>query len=291
MASLQVEPRPGARAVCLAVAFSLFSPYLPSMTTPSTPPFNEHSRTTRDEDEGRTKPFFDEVVRQGVLFKTDRPGYPEGQSIVPRQLKSIISKYTNSRSRNFLGFPDDTMCPAALGAALLIPLLNQNMANPETCSPEATLVEMEPWISAEPLRLGDVSQILLRFWLREKRGFPGHASRGIPVLLSKIRVLVPDMAENHSIRAAMATISLGEENIIPVTVDAEFHMDQEASRRIIDQERGPGNTIMACVAYAGDPTCLKIDDLHGLAQILQDKDIWFHVDASARHRKGRPNYD
>jgi hypothetical protein len=137
----------------------------------------------------------------------------------------------------------------------------------------------KPWISAEPLRLGDVSQILLRFWLREKRGFPGHASRGIPVLLSKIRVLVPDMAENHSIRAAMATISLGEENIIPVTVDAEFHMDQEASRRIIDQERGPGNTIMACVAYAGDPTCLKIDDLHGLAQILQDKDIWFHVDA------------
>ncbi|KAJ4233620.1 hypothetical protein NW760_005068 [Fusarium oxysporum] len=36
---------------------------------------------------------------------------------------------------------------------------------------------------------------------------------------------------------------------------------------------------MACVAYAGDPTCLKIDSLHGLSQILQEKDIWFHVDA------------
>ncbi|EWZ45523.1 hypothetical protein FOCG_01331 [Fusarium oxysporum f. sp. radicis-lycopersici 26381] len=138
------------------------------MTTPSTPPFNEHSRTTRDEDEGRTKPFFDEVVRQGVLFKTDRPGYPKGQSIVPRQvsfdsmpmsgltdeqlideLKFIIAKSTNSRSRNFLGYPDATVCPAALGAALLIPLLNQNMANPETCPPEATLVGLVNFGSAD----------------------------------------------------------------------------------------------------------------------------------------------
>ncbi|RKL34564.1 hypothetical protein BFJ72_g9296 [Fusarium proliferatum] len=74
-------------------------------------------------------------------------------------------------------------------------------------------------------------------------------------------------------------MSLGEKNIVPVPVDAEFHMDQTALRRIISQEKGQGNTIMACVAYAGDPTCLRIDDLHGLSQILQEKDIWFHVDA------------
>ncbi|KAK2691701.1 hypothetical protein QWA68_009520 [Fusarium oxysporum] len=287
------------------------------MTTSSPPPLNEHSRTTRDKGKGRTKPFFDEVVRQGVLFETDSPDYPEGQSIMPRQVsvdsmptsgltdeqlinefKSIIAKYTNSRSRNFLGFPGATMCPAALGAALLIPLLNQNMANPETCPPEATLVEMEiiHWLRealgypvlgtyTKAMDIGGVftpggclSNTVALLAAREKC-FPGSRLRGIPVLLSKIRVLVPDMAENHSIRSAMAMISPGEENIIPVPVDAEFHMDQEALRYIIDQERGPGNTIMACVAYASDPTCLKINDLHGLAQILQDKDIWFHVDA------------
>lgn len=287
------------------------------MTTSSPPPLNEHSGTTRDKGEGRTKPFFDEVVRQGVLFETDSPDYPEGQSIMPRQVRvdsmptsgltdeqlinefeSIIAKYTNSRSRNFLGFSGATMCPAALGAALLIPLPNQNMANPETCPPEATLVEMEiiHWLRealgypvlgtyTKAMDIGGVftpggclSNTIALLAAREKC-FPGSRLRGIPVPLSKIRVLVTDIAENHSIRAAMATISLGEENVIPVTVDAEFHMDQEASRHIIDQERGPGNTIMACVAYAGDPTCLKIDDLHGLAQILQDKDIWFHVDA------------
>ncbi|KAF5700859.1 glutamic acid decarboxylase [Fusarium globosum] len=49
---------------------------------------------------------------------------------------------------------------------------------------------------------------------------------------------------------------------------------------------------MACFAYAGDPTCLRIDDICGLSQIPKEKDIWFHVDAcrgsqlafSERHR-------
>ncbi|KAL7769605.1 hypothetical protein ACKLNR_000989 [Fusarium oxysporum f. sp. zingiberi] len=172
------------------------------------------------------------------------------------------------------------------------------MANPETCPPEATLAEMEVihWLRealgypvlgtyTKAMDIGGVftpggclSNTVALLAAREKC-FHGSRLRGIPVLLSKVCVLVPDMAENHSIRAAMAMISLGGENIIPVPVDAELHMDQEAIRHIIDQEKGLGNTIMACMAYAGDPTCLKIDDLHGLSQILQEKDIWFHVDA------------
>ena len=128
-----------------------------------------------------------------------------------------------------------------LGAALLIPLLNQNMANPETCPPEATLVEMEVihWLRealgypvlgtyTKAMDIGGVftpggclSNTVALLAAREKC-FHGSRLRGIPVLLSKVCVLVPDMAENHSIRSAMAMISHGEENIIPVTVDAEF---------------------------------------------------------------------
>ncbi|QGI61735.1 hypothetical protein CEK26_005703 [Fusarium fujikuroi] len=287
------------------------------MRNPSPPPFEEHPRTTRDEGEGRTKRLFDEVVRWGVLFRTHRPDHAEARSIVPRQisfdsmsesgltdeqlipeLRSIITKSTNLTSRDFLGFPDVTMCPAAVGAAPLIPLLNQNMVNPETCPPEATFVEMEvihwlrealgyPVLGAYTKAMdvggvftpgGCLSNFVALLAAREKC-FPGSCSNGIPVLPSKIRVLVPDIAENRSIRSAMAMMSLGENNIVPVPVDAEFHMDQEALRRIISQEKGLGNIVMACVAYAGDPTCLRIDDLYGLSQILKEKDIWFHVDA------------
>lgn len=144
------------------------------MRTPSPPPLNERPRTTRDGGEGRTQRLLDEVVRWGVLFRTHRPDHAEAQSIVPPQVSfdsmpessftdeqlihefiSIIAKSTNLRSRDFLGFPDVTMCPAAVGAALLIPVLNQNMANLETCPPEATFVEME-----------------VIHWLREALGYP-----------------------------------------------------------------------------------------------------------------------
>ncbi|KAF5712901.1 glutamic acid decarboxylase [Fusarium mundagurra] len=300
------------------------------MTNHTPPSFSEHSRTTKDEGEGRAKRLFDEVVRQGVLFETEIPKRPENQSIVPRQVSfssmpesgipdeqlihefiSVIAKSTNSRSPDILGFSDITTCPAAVGAALLIPLLNQNMANPETCPPEVTFVEMEvihwlrgalgyPVLGAytKAIDIGGVftpggclSNTVALLAAREKC-FPGSRLNGIPVLPSNIRVLVPDIAENHSIRSAMAIMSLGEENILPIPVDAEFRMDQEALKRIIDQEENLGNIVMACVAYAGDPTYLRIDDLHGLSQILQEKDIWFHVDAchgsqlafSERHR-------
>ncbi|KAF5626614.1 glutamic acid decarboxylase [Fusarium sp. NRRL 25303] len=226
------------------------------MRTPSPPPLNERPRTTRDDREGRTQRLFDEVVRWGVLFRTHRPDHPEAQSIVPRQIsfnstpesgltdeqiihefRSIIAKSTNLRSRDFLGFPDVTMCPAAVGAALLIPLLNQNMANPETCPPEATFVEMEvmhwprealgyPVLGAYTKAMdaggvftsgGCLSTFVALLAAREKC-FPGSRLNGIPVLSSKIRVLVPDMAENHSIRSAMGMMSLGEKNIVPVPV-------------------------------------------------------------------------
>ncbi|KAF4483604.1 glutamic acid decarboxylase [Fusarium agapanthi] len=185
-----------------------------------------------------------------------------------------------------------------MGADLLIPLVNQNMTNPETCPPKATFVKMEVrhWLRealgypvltsyTKAIDVGGVftpggclSNTVPLLAAREKC-FPGSCWTGIPVLPRKIRVLVPDMAENYSICSAMATMSLGEENIIPVPVDAEVHIDQEALKRIIDQEGNLGNTIMACIAYAGDPTYLRIDDLHGLSQILQEKNIWFHVDA------------
>ncbi|RBA10735.1 hypothetical protein FPRO05_05324 [Fusarium proliferatum] len=195
------------------------------MRNPSPPPFKEHPRTTRDEGEGRTKRLFDEVVRWGVIFRTHRPDHAEARSIVPRQisfdsmsesgltdeqlipeLRSIIAKSTNLTSRDFLGFPDVTMCPAAVGAALLIPLLNQNMANPETCPPEATFVEMEvihwlrealgyPVLGAynKAMDVGGVftpggclSNFVALLAAREKC-FPGSCSNGIPVLPSKIR--------------------------------------------------------------------------------------------------------
>src|SRR6185312_4490933 len=58
------------------------------------------------------------------------------------EFENIAFKSSNWGSPNFLGFPDAGNNMAGLAAAILTPLLNQNMANQEICSPEATFIEM-----------------------------------------------------------------------------------------------------------------------------------------------------
>ncbi|KAJ7601751.1 pyridoxal phosphate-dependent transferase, partial [Mycena rosella] len=227
------------------------------------------------------------VVDLGIDFKTSENVSAQGQGMsserehvsftampdsgispdeLVRAYEEIASKSSNWGSPNFLGFPDAGNNMAGLAAAVLTPLLNQNMANQDICSPEATFIEMETI-----------------HWLREALGypklFPSCGLHGLPILPSKIRVLVPAVIEHYSIRSAMGWLSLGEQNVIRVPVDNQFCMNQNALKRIIDEQRDQGNYILACVAYAGDSRSMRIDKLDSLAAILQKEDIWFHVDA------------
>lgn len=172
------------------------------------------------------------------------------------------------------------------------------MANQEICSPEATFVEMEvihwlrealgysvPATYSASSGIGGIltpggclSNTIALLAAREKL-FLGSGLSGIPVLPRMIRVLVPNIIEHYSIRSAMAWLSLGEQNVIRVPVDEQFHMDQSAMKRIIDRERDQGHYILACVAYAGDSRSMSIDHLDTLAVILREKNVWFHVDA------------
>lgn len=63
--------------------------------------------------------------------------------LLAQAFSQIASKSSNWGSPNFLGFPDAGNNVAGLAASILIPLLNQNMANQDICSPEATFIEME----------------------------------------------------------------------------------------------------------------------------------------------------
>lgn len=267
--------------------------------------------------DNEVRAVFNKVIDLGMSFKTSENVSSEGVKAMPGQVtfdrmpetglsykeliqlfEAIAEKSSNWGSPNFLGFPDSANNVAGLAAALLIPLLNQNMANQEICSPQATFVEMEVvhWLretlgysvpatySAASgiggiLTLGGCLSNTIALLAAREKLFPGSGLKGIPVLPSKIRVLVPNVIEHYSIRSAMAWLSLGEQNVVRVPVDNEFRMDQEALKRIIDQERDQGNNILACVAYAGDSRSMRVDDLDALAEILRENNIWFHVDA------------
>lgn len=270
-----------------------------------------------NDNDNEIRAVFNQVIDLGMSFRTSEKVSPEGVKVVPDQISfdrmpesglsyeqlmqlfsGIASKGSNWGSPNFLGFPDAANNVAGLAAALLTPLLNQNMANQEIGSPEATFVEMEVihWLrealgysvpasysTADSiggiLTLGGCLSNTIALLAAREKLFPGSGLKGIPVLPSKIRVSVPNVIEHYSIRSALPWLSLGEQNVVRVPVDDEFRMDQDALKRIIDQERDRGNNILACVAYAGDSRSMRIDDLEALAEILRENDIWFHVDA------------
>jgi glutamate/tyrosine decarboxylase-like PLP-dependent enzyme len=142
-----------------------------------------------------------------------------------------------------------------LAASLIIPFLNQNLANHEI-SPQATFIEMEVihWLR-ESLGYsvlttyhyardiggittlgGYLSSTVAPLGPRRKL-LPGSILNGIPILPGHIRVLMPDVIEHYSIRSAMEWLWMGECNMFRVPVDDEFRMIGEALQQIIDQER------------------------------------------------------
>ncbi|KAJ7461341.1 pyridoxal phosphate-dependent transferase [Mycena galericulata] len=170
------------------------------------------------------------------------------------------------------------------------------MANQDICSPEATFIEIETihwlrealgypvpdnYLAASGiggiLTLGGCLSNCIALVAAREKLFPSCGLRGLPVLPSKIRVLVPAVIEHYSIRSTMGWLSLGEQNVIRVPVDDQFRMNQNALKGIINEQRDQGNHILACVAYAGDSRSKRIDNLDSLTAILQKEDIWFHI--------------
>jgi len=94
--------------------------------------FKTSGNVTRGISSGRPDVSFATMPESGVSY----------DSLV-QEFSEIASKSSNWGSPNFLGFPDAGNNVAGLAASVLTPLLNQNMANQDICSPEATFKEME----------------------------------------------------------------------------------------------------------------------------------------------------
>ena len=260
--------------------------------------------------------FFDEIIRLGMQFKTQSKvktapmSTPAVKSFDPfptngisyeeliQCYAKIAAPSTNWASPNFMGFPDSGNAAPALGAALLVPFLNQNLANQEICAPVATFIEMEVvhWLrqllgyqvldtytssqdAGGVLTLGGTLSNTVALMAARENAFPGTVAHGLPVPAQKVRLLVPDVIEHYSIRSAMAWLGLGEQNLVRVPVDDVFRVQLDDLDRCIDEERAKGNYVMACVAYAGDSRSMRVDNLDNIADRVHKKGVWFHVDA------------
>lgn len=95
------------------------------------------------------------------------------------------------------------------------------------------------------------------------------------------RLILYCSTEIHfSIQRAVEILGLGNSSIRRIPVDQNFRIDLRLLERSISEDRRDGNLPFCIVGNAGTVNTGAIDDLHGLADIAQREDLWFHIDGA-----------
>jgi glutamate/tyrosine decarboxylase-like PLP-dependent enzyme len=79
-------------------------------------------------------------------------------------------------------------------------------------------------------------------------------------------------------RKAVEALGLGNRALRRIPTDAELRIDIAALRATIGQDRAAGFQPACVIGTAGTVNTGAIDDLHALARLASEEDLWFHVD-------------
>ncbi|WP_281321896.1 pyridoxal phosphate-dependent decarboxylase family protein [Flavobacterium aestivum] len=102
---------------------------------------------------------------------------------------------------------------------------------------------------------------------------------GLPADASKFRVLCSEVS-HFSLKKNLSLLGLGQNAVVPVSVDKDFKMNIQALKKVIQQQKDLGNIPIAIVGTAGTTDFGSIDPLIEIAAISKENKLWFHVDAA-----------
>ena len=109
--------------------------------------------------------------------------------------------------------------------------------------------------------------------------FPESASSGLTSIGKRLALYVSTEAHHSFVKIARMT-GLGTNAVREVPVTTAFTMDVAALRDMIDRDARDGWTPLVIVATAGTTGTGVIDPLGDIADVAEQCDAWFHVDAA-----------
>ncbi len=122
--------------------------------------------------------------------------------------------------------------------------------------------------------------------LAPKEGFQGIEKEGIHAAykaydIDRVVVLVSRLG-HYSLRKAAGVLGIGNQNIIPVTLDANNRIDLDALKKTIENIKVDSvkTKILAIIGIAGATETGTIDPLVELGEICAENKVHFHVDAA-----------
>lgn len=96
---------------------------------------------------------------------------------------------------------------------------------------------------------------------------------------NKLAVLVSELS-HYSIERAVAIMGMGTDSVFKLPVQQDSKIDTTRIEEVFNQAVNNGYTPIAIVANAASTATGGYDDLNAIADICEEKNLWFHVDGA-----------
>lgn len=103
-------------------------------------------------------------------------------------------------------------------------------------------------------------------------GLLAHGLKGLAILVSR--------RGHYSLRKAADILGIGKNNVVAIPTDAHQKVDVDAMRREIKRLRSEKIGVLAIIGVAGTTETGSVDPLDKLADLAQQEQCHFHVDAA-----------
>jgi len=93
-------------------------------------------------------------------------------------------------------------------------------------------------------------------------------------------IYVADHEGHSSVYRAAELLGLGRDAVRLVPSHDDFTMDATALERLLDEDRARGDEPFCVVAQVGSINVGAIDPLEAIADVCEERDLWFHADGA-----------
>jgi len=195
------------------------------------------------------------IVPSGIDLTSSRHfGYIPGGALYPSALGDFLAAVTNKYAGSFFASPGSVRLENQL-----IRWIADLMGYPDTAAGNLTSG-------------GSIAHLIAITAAREAVQLKAKDYHRAVVYVST--------QTHHSILKALTVAGMREAEIRYLPIDSNYRMQTAQLPEIIDDDRKKGLIPFMVIATAGTTEVGAIDDLNTIADVCEQKSVWFHVDAA-----------
>ena len=239
-----------------------------------------------------TQPLVSQATPQEMAALFDEPVPVAGTStdeLIERFREDILPHSMHVASPRYFGQFNPTPLAIGVWADVLASALNQNGAVWRN-APVASIIEdrVLRWLCAlvgygassfGTLTSGGSEANLVALKCARDRAYEGVRDWGVRAATGGMTVYASDQC-HYSFVKSVDILGLGRDSLRRVPTDGRFHIRTDALRQMLDEDKQRGLLPCAIAGAAGATSTGIIDPLNELADIAQEYNCWFHVDAA-----------